>query len=237
MFLFSRFVCRNQELVEMISSVVRDQSESEFIGDRDEQNNALPSQPGKTPRNEMTLDEMHDEIENYLHQDIFKPVKKDRLMTSPNGEWMLRNLLNSGTLLGRGCQGALKLAKVSDELQHNAFRFGLHLSLTWQASLDLEVFELRTLPPDTTFSLVSAPVLFHLEHDPTLYDEIKKGYVQVENIDFNKIHFEVSNGPGIEKTQNLQRIHSLAAMKVLNKFPDSDARSALHNILIAMQDI
>lgn len=220
----------------MISSVLRDQSESEFIGLRDEQNNALPSKPGRG-RREMCLDELNIEIQRLLEQDTLKPVKKDAFMLSPDGEWMLRNLLSTGSLLGHGCQGALKLAQVSEELQHIAFRFGYHLSLTWQASLDLEVFETSTLPEDATFSLVSAPVLFHLEHDPSLYEEIKKGVDHVENIDFQKVFREVSNGPGIEKTQSLQRLHSLAAMKLLNRFPESEARSALHNILLAMQDI
>lgn len=36
---------RNQEIVELISSAVRDLAEAEFLGDRDEQNNPLPSMP------------------------------------------------------------------------------------------------------------------------------------------------------------------------------------------------
>jgi len=36
---------RNQELVELISSAVRDLAEAEFVGDRDAQNNPLPSKP------------------------------------------------------------------------------------------------------------------------------------------------------------------------------------------------
>ncbi|KAG6463021.1 hypothetical protein O3G_MSEX013605, partial [Manduca sexta] len=36
---------RNQELVELMSSAVRDLAEAEFLGERDEQNNPLPSRP------------------------------------------------------------------------------------------------------------------------------------------------------------------------------------------------
>lgn len=49
----SKYYCfRNQELNELLSSAVRDLVESEFMGDRDMQNNPLPSKPladGGTP--------------------------------------------------------------------------------------------------------------------------------------------------------------------------------------------
>lgn len=39
------FINRNQELVELMSSAVRDLAEAEFLGERDDQNNPLPSRP------------------------------------------------------------------------------------------------------------------------------------------------------------------------------------------------
>lgn len=90
---------------------------------------------------------------------------------------------------------------------------------------------------DTTFSLVSAPVLYHLEYDPSLYDEIEKGKVSVEKIDYAKIHKAILDGPGLEKTKELQRKHTTAAIGVLEKFPATDARTALENIILAMQDL
>lgn len=59
----------------------------------------------------------------------------------------------------------------------------------------------------------------------------------MDNIDYAKIHSEVIKGPGLEKTRNLQKKHSLAAMAVLNELPPSDARTALQNIILAMQDL
>lgn len=85
--------------------------------------------------------------------------------------------------------------------------------------------------------MVSAPVLFHLEHNPSLYDEIEKGKVSVENVDFVQIHKAVLQGPGLERTKELQRKHTTAAMRVLESFPNNDARTALENIILAMQDL
>lgn len=85
--------------------------------------------------------------------------------------------------------------------------------------------------------MVSAPVLFHLEYDPTLYDEIEKGKISIENVDYIKIHKAILQGPGLEKTKQLQRKHTTAAMRVLENFPPTDARTALENIILAMQDL
>lgn len=224
----------------MISSAVRDLAESEFIGDRDEQNNPLPSKP--IPQSERSVNientennsEDHDE---FIADDVLKPIDKDRYMGDPVREWEMRHILSAGSLLGKSCQGALKLAGHPDAIQRTGYSFGKHLSLAWQACLDLEPFQSSSLNVGQTFSLVSAPVLFQLDHNPQLYEEIKKGYVSVENVDYSQIHQEVLNGPGIDQTKNLQRKHSLAAMKVLNKFPPSDARTALQNIILAMQDL
>lgn len=37
------------------------------------------------------------------------------------------------------------------------------------------------------FNLTSAPVMLHLEHDPTLYEEIEKGRESVQNVDYAKV--------------------------------------------------
>ncbi|XP_037933320.1 all trans-polyprenyl-diphosphate synthase PDSS2 [Teleopsis dalmanni] len=221
---------RNQELVELISSAVRDFSESEFIGERDEQNNPLPSKPDTKAKNS-------DVSVDFNENDAMQPMDISKVMGIPEKEWECRNILNAGSLLGKSCQGSLKLAGQSEEMQKQAYRFGKHLSLAWQACLDAELFQSNTLPLDTTFSLVSAPVLFHLEYDPTLYEEIEKGKISVENIDYVKVHQKVLSGPGLEKTKELQRKHTTAAMRVLESFPPSDARTALENIILAMQDL
>lgn len=87
------------------------------------------------------------------------------------------------------------------------------------------------------FSLVSAPVLFHLEYDPSIYAEIEKGCASVDDIDYEKLHRAIGNGPGLEKTKNLMRKHSHAAMEVLDRLPPTDARTALQNIILAMQEL
>lgn len=159
------------------------------------------------------------------------------ILGHPEREWSYRHTLSSGSLLGKSCQGTLKLAGHSLNLQKKGYLFGKHLALAWQASMDLEPFLMADFPHGSTFSLTSAPILYHLDFDDSLYNEIKRGKFSVENIDYVKVHKIVREGPGIEMTQDLQRKHSKSAMMVLDDFPDSNARNALQNIIFAMQSL
>jgi Geranylgeranyl pyrophosphate synthase len=87
------------QLVELMSSAVRDLAEGEFVGRRDQQNNPLPSPQGVSDATE---------------------------------DWTLRNVLSAGSLLGKSCQGTLKLAGHGTELQEQGYKFGKHLALAWQ---------------------------------------------------------------------------------------------------------
>ncbi|EEB14224.1 hexaprenyl pyrophosphate synthetase, putative [Pediculus humanus corporis] len=196
---------RNQSLVELMSSAIRDLTEGEFIGPRDKQNNPMPSPPGP-PGTAME-------------------------------EWTLRNVLSAGSLLGKSCQGTLQLGGHGPKFQEQGFCFGKHLALAWQACLDLEPF----LPESqyskgNPFDLTSAPVLLHLEYDPSLYREIEKGKGSVFDVDYTKLQEIISDSPAIEDTKNCKKVHSNKAMDVLQSFQESDARTALSNIIVAMGD-
>jgi decaprenyl-diphosphate synthase subunit 2 len=218
---------RNQELIELISSAVRDLAESNFIGDRDEQNNALPSDPS------MKIDAPFEENLDEIYST--RGINMQLVMCHPEREWSFRHTLSSGALLGKSCQGTLKLAGQSQALQKQGYLFGKHLALAWQASMDLEPFAMQKIPPGSMFSIISAPVLFHLDHDPSLYEEIKKGRKSVEDINYSRVHEIICSGPGIDQTKELLQKHSNAAMAVLDEFPANDARTALQNIISAMQ--
>lgn len=230
MFCLNNF--RNQELNELMCTAFRDMADSHFIGDRDIQNNPLPADPAKK------LEEQKNSVYEIPTDrvDNLKPFNLKDVMGSPENEWTLRHTLAEGTLLGKSCQSAMLLAKQPEDLQKQAYFFGKHLSLAWQACIDLEPFRLQELPNDTKLSLISAPVLFHLEFDPLVYEEIRKGSESVNNINYQKLHEAILDGPGIEKTKELQSKHTLHAMTELYKFPPSDARTALENIIMAMQD-
>lgn len=196
---------RNQEITELMSSAVRDLTESEFVGQRDQQNNPLPTNP---------------------------------LEGSPVEEWTLRSELSGGRLLGKSCEGTLRLAGHSKEFSKEGYKFGKHLALAWQACLDMEPFmPLSQHSSEVGFSLVAAPVLFHLEYDSSLYNLIQAGAENVNDVDYAEIQRIVSNGPGLAMTKRLRQEHSQKAMEVLAAFEHNDARTALSNIIVAMGEL
>lgn len=168
--------------------------------------------------------------------DNTKPFSLNDMMGNAEKEWNLRHTLSGGTLLGKSCQAAVLLAKHPKELQTEAYFFGKHLFLGWQASKDLEIFLTSELPATGKFSLVCAPILFHLESDHSLYDEIKKGLHSIEDIDYAKIHATVRSGPGIDKTKELLNKNNLIATTLLYKFPQNDARRSLESIIMALEN-
>ncbi|CAG9767927.1 unnamed protein product [Ceutorhynchus assimilis] len=212
---------RNQDLVELMSSAVRDLAEAEFVGPRDKQNNPLPAKP----KNQVEYKQF---TENNL-----EPLVVSEALGNAQAEWTLRHVLNAGSLLGKSCQGTLKLAGHSEELQEKGYLFGKHLALAWQACLDREPFQAGSSGP---FSLVCAPLMFTLQNKPELYEHIERGLENVDEVDYELLRKEVLEGPGLELTKNLQKEHSQAALQVLNELPASDARTALANIIAAVQE-
>ena len=184
------------------------------IGERDNQNNPLPSDPFKKfeeqKKNPKIFEEVSsDQIDNTL------PFKLHDIMGSAESEWRLRHTLAGGTLLGKICQAALVMGKHDMDKQKEIYFMGKHMYLGYRAARDLSIFRSNELPSSGKFSLVSAPLLYHLEEDPSLYEEIRKG-------------------TGMEMTKELLSKNNLIAFTLLHKFPNSDSRNAIENLILAL---
>lgn len=83
-------------------SALKDMSEVGFLGRRDCQNNHLPSYPSF-----------------------------DRTGYAQK-EWTLLNVLSTATLLGKACEGTLRLAGLDAEILNKGNEFGINLALAWQ---------------------------------------------------------------------------------------------------------
>lgn len=196
---------RNQRLNEILALTGRDFAESEFIGDRDNQNKPLPSNPN------------------------------GEILRNAESEWTLRNTLTDGSLLGACCKCSMILGGKSPESQKFAYDFGKHLALAWQASLDLDIFQTPYEDLGNSFNLVCAPILFHMEYDNSLYDEINKGLQSIKNVDFKRIHEIILTGPGVEKTKELYVKHILIVENILGKLPASDSKINLEKIISSIR--
>ncbi|XP_048520664.1 all trans-polyprenyl-diphosphate synthase PDSS2-like [Dendroctonus ponderosae] len=156
------------------------------------------------------------------------PLKVKEVLGNAKAEWTLRHFLGSGSLLAKSCQAALKLANHPEEFQKLGYLFGRNMALGWQAYFDLECFEEGCKKP---FDLISAPILFHLQHDPDFYAEILKGSEDVRNCDYDRIRELVQSGPGLEMTRQLKQNFVKNCFDILDEFRATDAKRALVNIL------
>lgn len=219
---FHELAClKNHDLNELMSSALKDLVECDFIGPRDEQNHPLPAKPLPAEKRKDVAVPTEFGV---------APIQIDMkcVLGNAKAEWMLRNVLGGASLLGKSCQGAMLLAGHDKYFQEKAYLFGRYLGLAWQAHLDMQQFVAAEYGP---FSLISAPILFHLEDDLEAYEEIEKGKNDVANINYAKLHKTVLNGQGIEKTKSLQLELAGEALEVLKEFPVKDAHGALENII------
>jgi decaprenyl-diphosphate synthase subunit 2 len=211
----------------MGGNLVRDYIESKFLGDRDEQNYPLPSDPNKLYNGNFDL--------NLNEIELIKSFDPREILGHPKREWTYRTALNHGSTLGYCCRGALKIANVPQPYLDQSYKFGRNFAMTLQAFNELEPFRRHGIGEDEQFSLVSAPVLFHLKHDPSIYEEIKKGEDSIANVNYSKLHQAVLNGPGIEKTKELIKEHSKKALEALEVFNNTDAKESLKNLVYSME--
>jgi len=211
---------RNQPVNEIISSTVRDFSEGEFIGPRDKQNEPLPAKPNAVLQSSGIFNE---------NNTNFGPFESNKILGNPLDEWVLRSILGGANLLGKSCLSTLLLAEHDIQMQEQGFLFGKHLALAWQAKLEKELFY-----DFDNINLVSAPILLHLNKDPSLYSEIEKGMENIENCDIDEIKRIVGSGTALEETDELKREFANRALNNISYFKENDARRALEKMITAM---
>lgn len=119
------------------------------------------------------------------------------------------------------------LAEHGKSFQKLGYLFGRNMALAWQVCRDQKIFETTK---NEEFSLVCAPLLFHIQSDPSYYENLMEN-VKNDNVDYAEIKKVVRSGPGLKKSADLQEEFSLNALKALEEFPDTEAKSALANII------
>lgn len=200
---------KNQDLSYLISTALRDMSEGEFFGDRDDQNMPLPG----VPHNK--------NVEDFKISCDTLPLDVSECLGSPVREWSLRTMYNGGSLFGRGCQGALLLGGSNERLdeQEIAYLFGSHLCLAWQAASELQKF---TSGNKDSYSLVSAPVLFAINDNPELYKTIEKVKSNITDIDLEDFRMDILKTDAVERTRVLYEQNASKAREYIDMFGDSE---------------
>ncbi|XP_045699719.1 all trans-polyprenyl-diphosphate synthase PDSS2 isoform X3 [Phyllostomus hastatus] len=149
--------------------------------------------------------------------------------------WKEQTFLSHGALLAKSCQAAMELAKHDAEVQDMAFQYGKHMAMSHKINSDLQPFIKEKTSDSTTFNLNSAPVVLHQEFlgrdlwIKQIGEAREKG-----RLNYAKLRETIKAGKGVTSAIDLCRYHGNKALKALESFPPSEARSALENIVFAV---
>ncbi|NXI92308.1 DLP1 synthase, partial [Psophia crepitans] len=161
--------------------------------------------------------------------------------------WKEQVFLSHSALLAKSCQAAMELAKHSAEIQDMAFQYGKHMSMSHKLHSDLQPFVKES---DTmAFSLNSAPAVLHQEFlgREAWIKQIREPCPPRDNCArrrcrnppccacvFRQLQEAIKAGKGVTSAIDLCRGHGNRALAALERFPPSEARAALANIVYAV---
>lgn len=206
---------RNSDVSYIISTALKDLSEGEFFGERDEQNQPLPGKPKK----------LNDEINITFDT---TSITADDVLGKPRKEWTARSVFNGVSLLGRGCQSAMVLGKQNRETVGFAYHFGCHVGLAWQAAAELQSL---TSKSKDQFCLASAPVLFALESNPDLYKIIDQAKGDVNDVDYEDLKFNILKTDAVSKTQILYEEHAKKATSYIESIGQNESVDMIKKLI------
>ncbi|XP_047513822.1 all trans-polyprenyl-diphosphate synthase PDSS2-like [Pieris napi] len=205
---------KNADVLYIVSTALRDLSESEFFGERDEQNMPLPGKPKKNTDDDITFDTTS--------------ITADDVLGKPRKEWTARTVYNGVSLLGRGCQSAMMLGKQNRDVQNSAYHFGCHVGLAWQAATELQALNADN---KDRFCLASAPVLFALEENPELYKVIDQAKNDVKDVDYEDLKFNILKTDAVDKTKMLYEDHAKKATGYIESIARNDTVEMIKKLI------
>ncbi|NWH47342.1 DLP1 synthase, partial [Fregata magnificens] len=138
--------------------------------------------------------------------------------------WKEQVFLSHSALLAKSCQAAMELAKHSAEIQDMAFQYGKHMSMSHKLHSDLQPFVKESSSDTMAFSLNSAPAVLHQEFLG------REAWIK----QIRELQEAIKAGKGVTSAIDLCRCHGNRALAALERFPPSEARAALANIVCAV---
>lgn len=133
-------------------------------------------------------------------------------------------------MLGKGCQGAMKLANRGQEMEKTAYKLGGHLAILWQLYLDVKDFFTHPY----SYSLVNAPVIFALWEYPQIYGHILEAKLEDKQIEYKQLYYAVRGTRSLEYLTIFLDEELAKTLKYSEQFPVEDARSAIQKMALTI---
>ncbi|KAK7108428.1 all trans-polyprenyl-diphosphate synthase PDSS2-like [Littorina saxatilis] len=145
-------------------------------------------------------------------------------------DWLRQIYLQSGSLLARSCQAAMKLASHSTEAQHDAYNYGLNTAYVQQLSDDLAAI---TKGEYSDIRMTAAPIIMLQEEKP----DTAQALLHQDKLNMKQIVSELHSSGLVVECRKLCDDYSTKAVSALTSLRPSDAKTALINMVHAIRRI
>jgi decaprenyl-diphosphate synthase subunit 2 len=163
---------------------------------------------------------------NWETEDNLAKLGSNEFLGQGKDEWKLRTMLTSGSILAKGCQGAMKLAHRGEQMERDSYILGGHLAMIWQLYLDVKDFFTHPY----SYSLVGAPVIFAMWEYPQIYGHIFEHKLEGTPLEYKQLYYAVMSTRAIEYLSVFLDEELDAILRYSDKFPVDDARCALQKM-------
>jgi len=143
-------------------------------------------------------------------------------------EWMVRQYMNKGVLIARGCQSLAILEGLPFKCQKSCYELAKNILFSWHAYIELEIYKSDYF--EGSANSVSAPFLFHLKADSARYESFANLLSCTEH-EKKEMFTLVCNGPGTSETEKLLRSCVTKEFQELDNFPDGHGKSEIEKML------
>ncbi|KAJ7423013.1 Decaprenyl-diphosphate synthase subunit 2 [Willisornis vidua] len=218
---------QNTKVVELISSAIGDLVQGIYY------ENSKSSEIIYPLRTKLKFDISDSDISIILCNSRWENCLTDDIGIS---RWKEQVFLSHSALLAKSCQAAMELAKHSTEIQDMAFQYGKHMSMSHKLHSDLQPFVKEGSSNTMAFSLNSGPAVLHQEFlgREAWIKQIREAQGKGNIMDYKKLQEAIRAGKGVTSAIDLCRCHGNRALAALERFPPSEARDALANIVYAV---
>ncbi|KAJ3077310.1 coq1 putative hexaprenyl diphosphate synthase [Podochytrium sp. JEL0797] len=221
---------RNLEVVELLSTVIANLVEGEFMQLRNSSKARDPSQGIAEAKGEDAGDLVIPRKLAPLNAVSYHPFG-DETSTARFEYYLLKTYMKTASLIANSCRASAVLGGCDGVVADAVYRYGRALGLSFQIVDDLLDFTVtademgKPVNADLKLGIATAPVLYAVEEFAELDAVVERGFKQEGDaaLALKLVHASA----GIERTRQLAAAFCAEAVDALQPLPDSDAKRVL----------
>ncbi|KAJ3080350.1 coq1 putative hexaprenyl diphosphate synthase [Rhizoclosmatium hyalinum] len=220
---------RNIEVVELLSTVISNLVEGEFMQLRN-------SAKAKDPSAGLNKTNAHDSLDTPAPESLVPtrrsyPLFSSNVATARFEYYLTKTYMKTASLIANSCRASAVLGGCNEVVAEAVYHYGKSLGLAFQVVDDMLDFTVtademgKPVNADIKLGIATAPVLYAAEEFPELDQAIERNFKH-EGDDALALKL-VHASQGIARTRALAAAYCAEAVDAISILPDSDAKRVL----------